>query len=150
MKNLIEQLRELFLPVIESEGVEFIDLEVKGKIGQHVIKVYVDELGGITLDKCVTLSRKFSDRLDTEDLTPGKYRLEVSSPGVNRPLKTTPDFSRNSGKEVKVIYEEELKEQSFEGTIIKVLNEAVQIQGKREIKEISISNIKFCKIKLPW
>ena len=150
MKSLIEQLRELFLPVIESEGVELIDLEVKGKIGQQIIKFYIDEPGGITLNKCVTLSRKFSDRLDSEDLIPGKYRLEVSSPGVNRLLKSTTDFSRNSGKEVKVIYEDEVKEESFEGKIIKVFNETVQIEGKREIKEIPISSIKFGKIKLPW
>lgn len=150
MKALVEQLHKLFLPIIESAGVELIALEVKGKVGQQFIKVFVDVPGGITLAKCEVLSRQFLDCLDIEDIMPGKYRLEVSSPGVNRPLKTSADFYRNLGRAVKVIYQDDINEEDFEGKIVKVSNETVQIEGKSETKQISISKIKFGKIKLPW
>jgi ribosome maturation factor RimP len=150
LKALVEQLHKLFLPIIESEGVELIALELKGKVGQQFIKVFVDVPGGITLGKCQALSRQFLDCLDMEDIMPGKYRLEVSSPGVNRPLKTGADFYRNVGREVKVVYQDGLDEESFEGKILEASNETVQIEGKKEIKQIPISKIVFGKIKLPW
>lgn len=150
MNTLIEQLREIFSPILESEKVELIELKVKGKVGNHIIKVFVDMPGGITLDKCISLSRQFLDRLDVEDIIPGKYRLEVSSPGVDRPLKNLADFNRNLGKEVKLIYQDKFEEHNFEGKIINVLDERIQIQGRVETKIIPVSKIKIAKIKLPW
>jgi ribosome maturation factor RimP len=64
--------------------------------------VYVDRPAGITLDECANLSRKIGDLLDMEDLIPGRYRLEVSSPGLDRPLVSGADFRRKIGEKVRV------------------------------------------------
>ncbi|MFQ6112545.1 MAG: ribosome maturation factor RimP [bacterium] len=150
MQNLVEQLRRTFLPILEDENLELVDLAVKGKPGNLVVKVFVDKPGGITLDMCESLSRQFSDRLEIEDVIQDKYRLEVSSPGINRPLRSVADFSRKIGKEVKVYYEENLQQQIFEGRIVEVLNEMVHVAGKEEAKKIPISKIRMGKLKLPW
>ncbi|RMD94746.1 MAG: ribosome maturation factor RimP [Calditrichaeota bacterium] len=151
MDYLEEQLRELLLPVIKEEGVELIDLEIRGHANRLVIRVFVDyPSGGITIDKCVELSRLFLDRLDVEDVISGNYRLEVSSPGVDRPLKTIFDFSRNIGKKVRVIYFDDEVEKVIEGTILKAQQEEVQIKMAQEIKKIPVEKIRSGKILLPW
>lgn len=150
LQSLVEQLHRILLPILENGNVELVDLEVKGKPGNQLIKVFVDRPGGITLDACESLSRQISDRLEIEDIIQDKYRLEISSPGINRPLRSAADFSRKIGKEVKIYYEENQQEQLLEGKIVEVLNEMVHIAGKKESKKIPIVNIKMGKLKLPW
>jgi len=151
MDYLEEQLRELLLPIIKEAGVELVDLEIRGHTNRLVIRVFVDyPSGGITIEKCVELSRLFLDRLDIEDIISGNYRLEVSSPGVERPLKTTFDFSRNVGKKVRVIYFDDEVEKVIEGTILQAQQEEIQIKKAQEIKKIPVKKIRSGKILLPW
>ncbi|MFQ5822750.1 MAG: ribosome maturation factor RimP [bacterium] len=150
MQNLVQQLRKSILPILENDNIELVDLEVKGQPGNRLIKVFVDAPGGITLNACESLSRQFSDRWEIEDIIQDNYRLEVSSPGINRPLKSVADFSRKIGKEVKIRYGKNLEEQSFEGKIVAVLKDMVHIKGKTESRKIPISKINMGKIKLPW
>jgi ribosome maturation factor RimP len=136
---------------LSNENVDLVDLQVKGTAGNLSIKVFVDTPDGITLEKCESLSRQFLDRLEIEDIVQDKYRLEVSSPGIDRPLKGAADFSRKIGKEVKIYYyEENLQEQIFEGKIVEVSNDMVLMEGKKQTKKIAISKIKMGKLKLPW
>jgi len=88
----VEKIREFIQLVIEQNTAELIDLEFKGKKGNQVLRVFVDTEGGITLKQCEQISREISDFLDQKDLISGKYRLEVSSPGIDRPLKTLSRF----------------------------------------------------------
>ena len=101
-ESTLDVVRDLVERLLEREGVDLVDLELKGAPGRQVLRVFVDVEGGITIDQCVALSRKISDLLDRKDPIPGRYRLEVSSPGVDRPLKQPRDFQRNVGREVKV------------------------------------------------
>lgn len=73
-----------------------------------MLRIYVDRSGGVTVDQCAHLSRKVSDFLDMEDLIPSRYRLEVSSPGLDRPLVSGADFKRKIGERVKVFLKEEI------------------------------------------
>ena len=101
-ESTVDVVRDLVERLLEREGVDLVDLELKGTPGRQILRVFVDVEGGITIDQCVVLSRKISDLLDRKDPIPGGYRLEVSSPGVDRPLKQPRDFQRNVGREVKV------------------------------------------------
>ncbi len=100
--NLGERVRELIVPRVGSLGFEVVEIKLGG-IGRKFLKVLIHKPGGVTLDDCALVSRSLSDLLDTEDPLPGPYTLEVSSPGLDRPLLEPADFKRNIGKEAKVI-----------------------------------------------
>jgi ribosome maturation factor RimP len=92
----------LVRPVVEHAGLELVDVGFHRESGRRVLRVTVDRDGGVDLDTISVTSEKLSRRLDLEDEFPGPYTLEVSSPGVERPLRTTRDFVRRVGEKVKV------------------------------------------------
>jgi len=90
------------LPILESLGVELVDIEY-GKVGRDaVLRLFIDKVGGITLDICAEVSRELSMILDVEDVIACNYTLEVSSPGLDRPLKKPSDYERFSGRLIRV------------------------------------------------
>ncbi|MCG8607261.1 ribosome maturation factor RimP [bacterium] len=145
------RIQELLSPILESEKAELVDLEIKGKQGgSKTIKIFVDAEGGINLKKCESISRRLADELDMEEDGLNNYRLEVSSPGVDRPLRKIEDFGRNVNKDVEVVYDDDHGQKSFRGKIVLVSEDVVELQGKRETKRVGISQIKLGKIILPW
>ena len=97
-----KKAEELALPIIEDEGFEFVDVEYVKEAGEWYLRLYIDKEGGITIDDCENVSRKFSDALDKADFIDEAYVMEVSSPGLLRPLKKDRDFQRNIGKPVEI------------------------------------------------
>lgn len=145
-----QKLREMLAPILEQEQSDLVDFQIKGRIGSQVIRVFVDKPGGITLDQCEVISRQFSDSLDSEDIISGAFRLEVSSPGLDRPLRSAADFRRNIHREVEITYSDEKDDQTITGKIVNVADETVEIQQKKQTRQILISNITKAKIHLPW
>ncbi len=96
-----EALVELLQQPVEALGYELVDLDVRVG-GESLLRVYIDHADGITLADCEAVSRQISAFLDVEDPLPGHYVLEVSSPGVERRLRTLEHFARFAGSEVKV------------------------------------------------
>jgi len=101
-KAVIDKARQLIEPVIAERGLELVDLELGLEGRSRVFRVFIDKEEGVTLDDCVEVSRDIDPILDVEDLIPSAYRLEVSSPGLDRPLRTPSDFQRFQGERVKV------------------------------------------------
>lgn len=103
-KKQIEAVcEELVLPIIEERGFELVDIEYVKEGSNYYLRVYVDKEGGITIDDCVDISRALNPKLDAyEKEFKDAYILEVSSPGLLRPLKKDKDFSRNLGKMVEI------------------------------------------------
>jgi len=127
-----EQIRELVEPLLEEEGVELVDLELKGSPGRLILRIFIDEEGGITIDRCTEISRKLSDLLDRKDPIPGRYTLEVSSPGVDRPLVQPRDFRRNVGREVRVEYRDGEVTRSLTGRIMAAADDLeLEVRGER-------------------
>ncbi len=108
MSSIAEMLRERLRPLVEEDGLEIVDLEFPQAGSASVLRIYVDRVGGVTVGQCASLSRKVSDFLDTEDLIPGRCTLEVSSPGLERPLAASSDFKRKIGEKVRVFFTEEM------------------------------------------
>lgn len=96
--DLIERIKALALPVVESEGLELVDVEFQRERGGWVLRLYIDKKGGVSLADCETVSAQLGNILDVEDLIDHPYNLEVSSPGLNRPLKGEADFIRFAGR----------------------------------------------------
>ena len=97
-----KQTEELLEPIVAEQGFELVDVEYVKEAGNWYLRAYIDKPGGITVDDCEVVSRRFSDILDEKDFIDEAYILEVSSPGLGRPLKKEKDFARSLGEEVEV------------------------------------------------
>jgi ribosome maturation factor RimP len=100
--SFIDTIKGITVNILASLDVEFVDLEYKREGRQMVLRLFIDKEGGVTLDDCTAVSKELSAVLDAEDLITERYTLEVSSPGLNRPLKTSADYEKNLGKLVKI------------------------------------------------
>ena len=114
-----EQKAEAILtPIVESKGFELVDVEYVKEAGTWYLRAYIDKEGGIAVDDCEVISRKLSDWLDKEDFIDDSYILEVSSPGLGRPLKKEKDYVRSMGREVEVrLYKAIDRQKEFTGTL---------------------------------
>lgn len=97
-----QMTEELLLPIMEANNFELVDVEYVKEGGSWYLRAYIDKEGGINIDDCELVSRALSDLLDEKDFIEEAYILEVSSPGLGRPLKKEKDFVRSMGEEVEV------------------------------------------------
>ncbi len=102
-KEGIESRTEALLqPILDEAGFELVDLEYVREAGTWYLRAYIDKEGGITVDDCELVSRALEKHLDEEDYIPDAYILEVSSPGLGRPLKKEKDYIRSVGKRLEI------------------------------------------------
>lgn len=100
--NTADRVRELAEPLVLAEGMELVDVEYLREGSRWVLRLFIDKEGGVGLDDCQTISRQLEKVLDVEDFIETAYSLEVSSPGLARPLRRRADFERFAEKEVEV------------------------------------------------
>lgn len=100
--SITEQVADLVEPPLEMMGFELVDVEYLSRHGKWVLRLYIDKEGGVTLDDCAAVSREIGDLIDVKDIIVHEYVLEVSSPGLDRPLKKEKDLERAIGKKIKV------------------------------------------------
>ena len=144
IKNII---KEIVLPLIKDQNFELVDMEIKGKGPTTILRVYVDKPGGITLDECTALSEKLSLNLDVEDLFPQRYTLEVSSPGLDRPLISESDFKRKIGENIKVFLKIPVDNKSvIEGKIEDFKDQKLWLDSEGKKIPIAFEKIEKAKI----
>ena len=97
-----QKTEELVMPIVEEHQFELVDVEYVKEGSNWYLRAYIDKPGGITVDDCEAVSRKLSDLLDERDFIDDAYILEVSSPGLGRPLKKDKDFARSIGEAVEI------------------------------------------------
>ncbi len=108
MTDNIERIIKLIEPIVTEESCELIDVDLTSDFGQRVLRVYIDKDGGVELGDCTRVSHAIEDLLEVEDAITGAYNLEVSSPGLNRPLRLLSHFQKAVGKIVNVVAKEKL------------------------------------------
>lgn len=114
----LETIATMIKPVLESMGYQLVERELVVDMGRLILRLYIDKEGGVTLEDCTTVSRAVSAHLDVEDPIPGKYDLEVSSPGVERPLRYPEDFARFTGETIKLRTKEPINNrQNYRGVL---------------------------------
>lgn len=131
-EEVLKKVEEVIQPILERLGYELVDLELVVE-GAQILRIYIDQEGGVTIADCELASRTISDSLDAEDFIPFKYRLELSSPGLDRPLKTFQDFQRFKGNMVKIKTQEPIEGRSnYKGKLTDVNEDqvSVAIDGK--------------------
>lgn len=119
---------EFLMPLMEENNFELVDVEYVKEAGNWYLRVYIDKEGGITVDDCEVISRRLGEWLDKKDFITDSYILEVSSPGLGRPLKKDKDFDRNIGKDVDIkLYKPLNKQKDYKGTLASYNKETVTI-----------------------
>jgi ribosome maturation factor RimP len=138
-QSLEIRITKLAEEVAVSMKMEVVLVEVKGDANRAVVRAYIDQPEGISLDDCERFSRSFSVALDVEDWIPFKYVLEVSSPGVNRPLVKESDFQRFSGKDARIRTRFPIEGQrNFRGRIVGVTEGRLELEVAPD-KQIGIA-----------
>jgi len=152
--NSIARVWQLAAPLAANEGLEIIDIELKPEGGRsgRVLRLYLDKEGGPSLDELSRVSRGLSDLLDEhEDVVDGPYTLEVSSPGINRPLKRPEHFSRFVGKKIRVRTRDMINgRRSFFGELLEVSAEKIAVQQDGTRWEIAFSQIDKSNYEHDW
>lgn len=128
--NRVESVvEELARPILEELKYELVDIEYKKEGGSWFLRFYIDKPGGITLDDCQIFSERIGELLDHHDPIPHRYYLEVSSPGLDRPLKKDEDFERYKGHRVCVkLYKSVNGEKNYYGQLVGLKDGNVVIQ----------------------
>jgi ribosome maturation factor RimP len=112
MNELRQRIYQLAERIAEEQRVELFDIELLGK-GRLLLRVYIDKEEGTSLTDCERFSRSLGALLDVENPFQGPYTLEVSSPGLDRPLRHLEDFEKNTGKLVRIVTKEKMENQNF-------------------------------------
>ena len=129
---------QFLLPLLAEHQFELVDVEYVKEAGNWYLRSYIDKPGGITVDDCEVISRILSDWLDKEDFIEDSYIMEVSSPGLGRPLKKDKDFERSLGEEVELrLYKPRNRQKEFTG-ILKAYDKdtvTLEMDGAEEVFE---------------
>ncbi len=145
--DLKERIRDLASTAVEGDGFELVDVKVTGFGARTMVKIIVDRPGGILLEECALVSRQLSPLLDDVDLIPHRYTLEVSSPGLNRPLVTPRDFRRRIGEVIRV---HSLKadggETESQGKLLDCKEEQILIETETGIETVPLAAVKKAKV----
>lgn len=148
------RVRELATPLAADLDVDLIDVEVKGQAGRRVVKLVADSedpARGLDVDTIASLSRAVGVALDETDLVPGAFTLEVTSPGVTRPLRRPRDFARNVGREVKVLRQEGADEpREVRGEVVAADEDAVTLATPAGEVRLRIDEVDHGTVVLPW
>ena len=147
-----QQIRELIHTAIDPLGIELVDVQIVGSGGRTIVRVYVDEPGGISIERCSSASREISEVFERQDPISARYTLEVSSPGVHRPLVTERDYRRHINRLVEVIYmtDPEAKPLAIRGRILDVKDSLLTLDVDGETAILDIAKIKKSKIVLEF
>lgn len=147
MQRASETVTALLEPTVTSMGYQFIGAEFgQGENGQ-TLRVYIDHADGITVDDCGLVSRQVSSLLDVEDVIPGAYLLEVSSPGVDRPLFTPEQFAEQVGVMVKVRLSRMVSGQRrFTGQLTAATDEKITLEFDGQESTLFISDVESAHV----
>ena len=142
---------ELLSPVLDREGIEFVDVEFQGEGNARTVRILIYKPGGITVRDCQQVSRMVHPILEVHELIDSGVALEVASPGIDRPLVTEADFRRNVGRAVKVETTSATSESlRLNGIVMDVKDGIVFLDESGKITEIQITTIIRAHIQLMW
>ncbi len=150
-EKLLEEVRQVIEPLLQSQGFELVDLEYQREPQGWVLRIYLDREGGVTLDDCAEVSGEIGAVLEVKDVIPNPYVLEVSSPGLTRPLKKPEDFNKFSNRLVKIkLYEPLEGRKNFKGTLLGLEGEKVRLEIEGRVYELPLQGIAKANLEIEF
>jgi ribosome maturation factor RimP len=148
-ENLLQEVRQVVEPILESQGFELVDLEYQRESQGWVLRIYLDREGGVSLDDCAGISHEVGAVLEVKDLIPSSYTLEVSSPGLTRPLKRPEDFNKFRNQMVKIkLYEPLDGRKNFKGTLLGLEGDRVRVEVEQQVYELPLQRIAKANLEI--
>ncbi len=149
--SVAQTIEELITPILNEDRLELVDVEYKKEGRNWYLRIFVDKEGGVTVDDCTHVSRRIEDIIEVEEIVPTSYILEVSSPGLDRPLKKEKDFLRFKGKRAHVsTYTPIDHQKNFKGTIEDFRNDTLVLQVDDRKIEIPESQIAKARLEIDF
>jgi ribosome maturation factor RimP len=150
-KEIVDRVSAIADPILSNEGMELVEIEYRRESKGWVLRLYIDKEGGVTLDDCTRISQEVGRSLDVEDFISTPYTLEVSSPGLARPLKKEKDFMkyRNHMIKVKTIDPIENRRQ-FKGKLLGITENRIEIAMDGGVFQILLSNVAKANLEIDW
>ena len=149
--EIVAKVEELVSPIIDENSFELVDVEYVKEGANWYLRVYADKEGGININDCVLISRALEEKLDELDFIEDAYILEVSSPGLGRPLKKEKDFKRSIGQNVEVkLYKAVDKQKEFEGILKAYTEDTVTIEMEEEDRIIARKEIALIRLAIDF
>jgi len=146
--QLIDQLRELLEPVVQSEGMELVEVEYRRESHGMVLRLFIDREGGVSVNDCAKVSQVVGDLLDVSDLVAGHYHLEVSSPGLDRVLRKPEHFQKQIGNIIDVRTTMPIqKRRKFKGILVDTKPEGITVNCEGQIFEIPLELVERAKLR---
>ncbi|NCO67475.1 MAG: ribosome maturation factor RimP [Nitrospirae bacterium CG_4_10_14_0_8_um_filter_41_23] len=150
MNDIKQKVLNFAKQVADKQGVEIFDIELLGK-GKLLLRVIIDKEEGVTLNDCERFSKSLGAVLDVENPFPGSYTLEISSPGLDRPLKGIKDFEKNTGKLTRIVTVEKIENQKFFiGRILEVSNDFVKLLVNERKIDIPFDRISKARLEVEF
>jgi ribosome maturation factor RimP len=148
-EKLQQEVRQVIEPILESQGFELVDLEYQRESQGWVLRIYLDREGGVSLDDCAGISHEVGAVLEVKDLIPSAYILEVSSPGLTRPLKKPEDFNKFRNQMVKIkLYEPLDGRRNFKGTLLGLEGDRVRVEVEQRVYELPLQRIAKANLEI--
>ena len=150
-ETVVETITSLVMPVLQEKDLVLVDVLYRRESSGWVLRLLIDKEDGVTLDDCTAVSREVSHLLDIEDIIGQAFNLEVSSPGLDRPLKSIGDFQRFAGRKAKVTTKEPIEgNQVVMGRINKVEEELITMEvGQQELR-IPFSEVAKARLEVEF
>ncbi|MCL2565552.1 MAG: ribosome maturation factor RimP [Defluviitaleaceae bacterium] len=147
-KDVLEKVKSYIDEYLADKPYELCDLQFVKEGGNWFLRVFADKEGGITIDDLEGISRTLEARLDLEDIIEQAYILEVSSPGIDRPLKTKGDYEKYAGRMVDVkLYQAQNGTKEFQGKLLGFFDEKIVIEGEEfEKLEFELTDVAICRL----
>jgi ribosome maturation factor RimP len=144
----LEKIRQMADRIASSEGLHLVDVELKGGNANALLRVYIDKAAGVSHADCQLVSEQLSAMLDVEDLIPGRYTLEVSSPGLDRKLTKPSDFTHFAGRRVRVVLREPVRDEKvLEGRLAGFENGRIRLdRGEQGVEEFDVTNLRKAQL----
>jgi ribosome maturation factor RimP len=140
--DLKEKIEELVVQCIENDKIFLVEVDIKGNPNNQIIQVFIDGDASVDVDECSKISRKLSGLLEDMNLFEGRYVIEVSSPGVSRPLKYLRQYPKHIGRDLEILTKDKNK---YKGELVNVNDQEIEIsvkQGKSK-KDLTAKTLKF-------
>ena len=146
--DIVNEVEMLLRPITRAMGLETVDVQVAGEAQRTVLRVLVDRPdGGITVEECAKVNEALGRQLDLYDFFPDAYTLEVSSPGLDRPLRTDEEFRRFAGRRTEIVATEPVGGQRrFRGMLLGVVGDAVVLQVEQRQVQIPRAQIQQARL----
>lgn len=146
----IEKIQEAINPVLKKHSVFLIDMVVRGERRSKVVEIYIDNYSGITTDLCAEVSRDIVKIINEENLITGNYQLNISSPGLNRPLKYPMQYHKHIGYQIEINYVNGSEILKLVGKLVAVDDESITVKYNDKDYQIKFDSILKAIIKTPW